>query len=150
MGGRVRTTVKDFRKTHQKNSVSRRIRRLKIKEEKMNRENLKKKQKQLKQLLGENYDKILISLITKCKIKDEYFEVGEIVSDNEHFLNDMLDILIDRGSIDGWEIPFTEYEFHMTKWLNRDNDGFVFRNSIPNWNEVENQISKVLGLKISK
>jgi hypothetical protein len=108
----------------------------------------KTKQKQLKQLLGEDFDNILISLITKCKVKDEYFEIGDVETDNEHFLKDVLERVVEGCYIDGIKIPFTEYEFHMTKWLNRDNDGFIFRNSIPNWNKVENQISEVLGLKI--
>ena len=93
--------------------------------------NFKTKQKQLKQLLGEDFDNILIRLITKSKVKDESIEIGDVDTDNEHFLKDVLERLVEGCYIDGIKIPFTDYEIKMSGWVDRVNERFIPPNSIP-------------------
>ena len=106
--------------------------------------NFKTKQKQLKQLLGDDFNNIYISLIQISKVKDEYHNVGDIISNNEYPLNYTLERLIDGYDyIGGWEIPFTDYEMSLGCWFGDDGE------RIPsNWYKVEKQISEILGLKI--
>lgn len=85
--------------------------------------NFKKEEKQLKQLLGDDFDSILITLIQISKVKDEYHNVGDVVSMNEHFLNHMFELLEKYdGYIDGWEIPFENYEISISGWFGDDSD----------------------------
>ncbi|MDC0355462.1 hypothetical protein OAM97_04575, partial [Flavobacteriaceae bacterium] len=77
----------------------------------------------------------------------------DIVSNNEHFLPHMFEILakpkemigncqFGGGIIDGWKIPFKDYEMKMSGWFIDDSD------KLPNWKKIEKQISEILGLKI--
>ena len=106
--------------------------------------NFKTKQKQLKQLLGDDFNNIYIRLIQISKVKDEYHNVGDIISNNEYPLNYTLEKLINGDDyIDGWEIPFSDYEMRLGSWFGDDSG------RIPsNWYKVEKQISEILGLKI--
>jgi len=124
--------------------------------------NFKKEEKQLKQLLGSDYKHIEIDLIQISKVKDEYHEVGDIVSKNQHFLHYMIEILakpkemigniqFGGGIIDGWEIPFKDYEMKMSGWICDDNEPINFdASSAVIWKKIEKQISEILGLKIYK
>ena len=103
--------------------------------------NFKTKQKQLKQLLGDDFNNIYIRLIQISKVKDEYHNVGDIISNNEYPLNYTLERLIDGYDyIDGWEIPL-DYEMSLGCWFGDDGGEY------PNWYKAEKQISEILGLK---
>ena len=113
----------------------------------------KKEQKQLKKLLGNDYENISIILTQKSKVKDEYHNIGDIVSSNEHFLHHMFEMLnrpksekmsgFGGGYIDGFEIPFKDYEINIGGWFGDDSE------RIPsNWYETEKKIGEILGLKI--
>ena len=52
---------------------------------------MKEEKKQLKQLLGENFESISIYLIQKSKIINKYQNMGDIISMNEHFLHHMFE-----------------------------------------------------------
>ena len=122
--------------------------------------NFKKEEKQLKQLLGSDYKHIEIDLIQISKVKDEYYEVGDIVSKNKHFLHYMIEILakpkemigniqFGGGIIDGWKIPFKDYEMKMSGWICDDSEPINFdASSAVIWKKIEKQISEILGLKI--
>ena len=117
------------------------------------RNQFKKKEKQLKQLLENDFDFISIDLIQRSKVKDEDYNIGDIVSSNEHFLKDMFRILnqskdkkwmgFGSGFIDGWEIPFKDYEMKLINWFGDDRDRILFL-----WEKTEKQIGEILGLKI--
>ena len=107
---------------------------------------MKEEKKQLKQLLGENFESISIYLIQKSKIINKYQNMGDILSMNEHFLHHMFEILYySNGYIDGWEIPFKDYEMKIAHFFTMEEDEnlILFQKK-----QLEKQISEILGLKI--
>ena len=102
---------------------------------------MEKKEKQLRELLGDDFEITSIDLIQKSKVKDEEYDVGDIISMNEHFLPHMFEIL-ERwdGYIDGWEIPFEDYQMRLMRWKDYDETYY----------KIEKQISEILGLRIFK
>ncbi len=110
------------------------------------------KEKQLRELLGDDFKYTSLDLIQKSKVKDQYCDVGDIISMNEHFIYDMFRILekpmeiegFGGGYIDGWEIPFEDYEMRLMRW------GFPLKDYDEVFDNIEKQISEILGLKIFK
>ncbi len=102
----------------------------------------KKKEKQLIELLGDNFNSTTIDLIQICKVKNQYENVGDIVSMNEHYLDYIIEYKkINDGYIDGWEIPFNDYEIRLSDMGNNESYG------TEKWFEIEKQISKILECK---
>tara|TARA_B110000977_G_scaffold34614_1_gene46273 strand:- start:839 stop:1198 length:360 start_codon:yes stop_codon:yes gene_type:complete len=108
--------------------------------------NFKTKEKQLRELLGDYFENTTIKLIQKSKVKDIYHNVGDIVSMNEHYLHHLFELIqrpmeIDGfgdGYIDGWKIPFEDYEMKLIDWMGEMDDKI----------EIEKTISNILGCKI--
>ena len=59
------------------------------------------KEKQLRELLGDDFKYTSLDLIQKSKVKDQYCDVGDIISMNEHFIYDMFRTLEKPMEIEG-------------------------------------------------
>lgn len=116
--------------------------------------NLKIKKQQLKKLLGKNFNHTIITLISRVNEDNGYEKKGEIQSFNQHYLSHLFETLerpnenpfglkgFGGGYIDGFEIPFEDYEIELDRrwiWENK---------SKVELDEIEKQISKILECKI--
>ena len=108
--------------------------------------NLKNKKQQLKKLLGKHFNHTIINLISIVNEDDEYQKKGEIQSCNQHFLpNIFYSLNKHNGYIDGWEIPFEEYEIELVNVMDKFFQPIDIKMELE---ELEKEISKILKCKI--
>ena len=109
-----------------------------------NYENVKKRN--IKAHLSNDYENILITLIQKSKVKDEYHNIGDIVSSLEYNLCDVLDRLINNEKIGGWDVDAKDYEFELRLIDNKNERVISKPNNLLDW--YEEVINQILGMKI--